>query len=161
MMLDAGTSAAQTSYRRATLDRDGQLRLTTATGLTVRPPKDSDQVGFDQVAISPDRTTVGWAALYPNCCTTYPIPLKLVLLTRGGAQTFVGNGLSIWRWAFWRDARQIAFRQAPVHGSAPAHYELRDIRSGRLIDAFDMQSDSAKPTRMPRWARVVAAAPSR
>ena len=90
----AGTrSSAQQTYRRADVDTLGQLHIITASGSQIDPRKDSDQVAFDQVAISDDHRSVGWVAMYPNCCTSYPIPLELVVLTDGTTRTYTGNGL--------------------------------------------------------------------
>src|ERR1043166_4892128 len=112
--VESNACAAQVSYRRVDLDSGGQLHIITSTGRAVRPPKDSGQVAFEQVAISTDRRTVGWLALYPNCCTSYAIPLKLVLLTAGSTRAFAGHGLPIWRWSFLANDRRVAFAQAPV-----------------------------------------------
>jgi len=73
------------------------VRIALANGRVIRPPKASDEVGFDQVALSADRRIVGWIALYPNCCTSYAIPLKLVLPRTDGRPTVIGNGLPIWQ----------------------------------------------------------------
>ena len=69
--------AAQQTYRRADVDSSGQLRIIVAGGRTIRPPTDRGQVDVGQIAISPDRRTVGWVALYSNEGPTYPIPLEL------------------------------------------------------------------------------------
>ncbi len=149
---------AQTSYKSASIDNAQRLRLVTTAGKTIIPPKDSGQVGFESAFISDDRRSVGWLALYPNCCTTYPIPQKLVVRTPGRVRVFDGSGFPIWRWAFIDDAKLIAYRQAPVPGDAPAHYELRDLQSGKLIDEYDMpMSDSSATSskRGPLWVRAV------
>src|SRR5690349_3172757 len=91
---------AQASYRRAELESTGQLRIVVSTNKVLRPPKDSDQAAFGQVALSRDRRMVGWVALYPNCCTSYPIPLKLVLLGAGARRIVISNGSPVWQWAF-------------------------------------------------------------
>jgi hypothetical protein len=146
-------SGAQELYRDAVVDGSGQLRLTTTAGRVITPAKDSDQVGFDEVAISRDHRRVGWLALYPNCCTTYPTPLRLVVRTAGRDQVFNGNGLAIWQWAFVDRGKRVAYRQAPVHGSASEHYELYDLETGRLVSVFDMLPGAAK---LPRWAQGVS-----
>lgn len=152
--LSARVAGAQTSYRRAVVDSEGQLRLTTTTGRTIVPPKDSGQVAFDEAAISLDHRRVGWLALYPNCCTTYPVPLKLVVRTAERGHTFEGNGLPIWQWAFLADGKRVAYRQAPVHGAAPAHYELYDLETGHLVSTFDVAADSGGA--VPRWVQAVS-----
>ena len=129
----------------------------TASGREIRPPKDSDQVGVEQVAISADRRAVGWLALHPNCCTTYPIPLELVVLTSARTRTFTGDGQAIWQWAFYADSRRVSYRQGPVHGPATPHFELRDIRTGRLVSSFD--GDSTEVRAAPAWVRALRAPP--
>src|SRR5262245_20907511 len=63
---------AAEAYLSAAVDQAGQLRIVTGDGRAIIQQKDTDQVGFDQVAISSNGRSVGWVALYPNCCTSYP-----------------------------------------------------------------------------------------
>lgn len=151
------TPPAKQRYGRADVEADGQLHVITTSGLEIMPRSDSGQVGVDQVAISADHRSVGWLALYPNCCTTYPIPLKLVVLSEGTERSFAGNDLPVWRWSFSADGKQVAFRQAPVHGPAPPHFELRDIGTGRLVSSFDRESGDVRDT--PAWVLALMATP--
>jgi len=150
--LVAGASGAQT-YSRADVDANGKLLIVTSTGREIRPTPDSGQAGIDRVAISPDGRAVGWLVLFPNCCTSYPIPLKLMVLVAGKRRTISGNGLPVWEWKFSEDGRYVALRQAPVHGDAPQHYELRDVRSGRLVDSFETGSKGRRSP--PPWVRIL------
>ena len=152
-----GAGCARRSYRLAEVDRDGQLRITTSGGQTLAPSKDSGQVAFDQVALSPDGGSVGWLAVYPNCCTQYPLALKLVVRTGDTTRTFTGEGLPIWRWSFTADGRRVALRQAPVHGGAPSHFELREISTGRLVGSFE--GDLTNWRDAPAWVRTLQAPP--
>jgi hypothetical protein len=102
-------------YDTVLVDGSGDLRILTRDGRQITPPKDPNQVAVDKAAISPDHLAVGWLALFPNCCTSYPIPLKLVVYTRGRVYTFVGAGLPVWRWGF--DSTSVA-RFEP-HDSRP------------------------------------------
>jgi hypothetical protein len=153
LTLGIRTSSAQGTFRRAEIDSTGQLRVDLANERVIRPPKDSNQVSFDQVALSADRRIVGWVALYPNCCTSYPLPLKLILLRSKGSRTAISNALPIWQWAFAADGHNVVILEAPVHGSAPTFYELRAIRSGRLMARI--RADSTSRTALPTWARAV------
>ena len=137
--------------QRAVVDSTGQLRVELSNARAVVPAKDSDQVAFEQVAVSADRRVAGWVNVYPNCCTSYPLPLKLVLMHASGEQTIIGTDLPIWQWAFAGSDR-VVIRGAPVHGGA-ADYQLRDIRTGRLIATVAADSPSAS---LPEWARPVA-----
>jgi len=124
-------------YIDASVDQSGNLRISTANGRSIIVPKDHDQEGFDHIAITADGAAVGWLALYPNCCTSYPIPLKLFVYVSGKTRTFTGAGLPIWRWAFAADGKRVAFEQETVHGGWGIHYELRDVASGRLIREYN------------------------
>jgi hypothetical protein len=137
--------------QRAVLDSTGQLRVELSNARAIVPAKDSDQVAFEQVAVSADRSIAGWVNVYPNCCTSYPIPLKLVLMHASGEQTIIGTDLPIWQWAF-ADSNRVVIRSAPVHGGVP-DYQLRDARTGRLIAGVAPDSLSAS---LPDWARPVA-----
>ena len=152
LALGAHMASAQRTVRRADLDSSGRLRIVLSRGEVIRPSKDSDQVAFEQIAVSADRRTVGWVALHPNCCTSYPIPLKLVLLRADGGRTVISNELPIWQWAFTDDGRSVAIRQAPVHGAAPTSYERRDIRTGYLM-ATAMGDSTSRAAALPAWAR--------
>jgi hypothetical protein len=126
------------TYSSAEVDTKGQLRIVTKSGRTIVPKKLADQVGFDAAQVSPDGHAVGWLAQYPNCCTSYPIPLKLVIRSNGKDRVFTGDGdLPVWRWCFTAGGKQVAFEQETVHGGMGIHYELRDVATGNLIAAFD------------------------
>ena len=153
LALRTHTSSAQRTYRRVDVDSTGQLRLVLSNKHVIRPPKDSDQVAFEQVTMSADRRIVGWVALYPNCCTSYPVPLKLVLLRMDGGRTAISNALPIWQWAFAADGQSVVIRQAPIHGAAPMSYERRDIRTGRLIATAQTDSTTL-PKALPAWVRA-------
>jgi hypothetical protein len=145
-------SQAAETYDTAFVDPSGQLTITTADHRHIQPLKDPDQVGFDKAAISPDRLAVGWLALFPNCCTSYPIPLKLVVYRGGTVHTFVGTELPVWEWQFDSTSTKVAFYQETVHGGLGGHYELRDIATGDLIAQYEA-SDSSP---LPPWVAPLA-----
>jgi hypothetical protein len=151
----APVSAATDIYVETVVDPSGQLRITTKHRKEIVPKKDADQASFDKVQISPDGRAVGWLALFPNCCTSYPIPLKLVILVNGEQRTFKGNGLPIWKWCFWEEGKQVAWEQETVHGGQGVHYELRDIASGELSGQYDPDSNPDTITKPPRWVAVL------
>ena len=119
------------------------------------PEKDAEQVGFDKPAISKDGRAVGWVALYPNCCTSYSIPLKLVVLSNGRARTFTGSGLPVWEWSFRSGGKRVAFGQETVHGGLGIHYEMRDVATGRLIaeysPPYDRDNRPLPNGGVPKW----------
>lgn len=144
--------AAGETYREAAIDKAGQLHLFTADHRDIMPQKDREQAGFAHPAISDDGTTVGWLALYPNCCTSYPIPMALVIYRNGKVLHRFGEHFPVWRWRFEAHGTQVAFAQETVHGHLGAHFELRDLASGRLIAAHDGDPE----TNAPQWIKDVA-----
>jgi hypothetical protein len=136
-LLSQSAPFAADTYVQATVNEAGQLRIVTAAGQTIEPTKEPDQVGFAKPLISPDGGAVGWLAQYPNCCTSYPIPLKLMILTNGRVRAYTGTGLPVWHWKFQAGGRQFSFRQETVHGGSGVHYELRDVSTGRLLAEYD------------------------
>jgi hypothetical protein len=142
-------------YVSVTIDAQGQLRILTKDGREILPKKEDEQVVFDSPRVSDDGRAVGWLAEFPNCCTSYPIPLKLMILTNGRTRAFTGAGLPIWRWAFQEHGRRFAFEQETVHGGSGIHYELRDVATGRLIveysPAYGPDSQLIPNQRTPRW----------
>ena len=153
----ATASASTDIYVETAIDPSGQLRISTKHRHEIIPKKEVDQVGFEKAQISPDGRAVGWLALYPNCCTSYPIPLKLVILSSGGQRTFTGNGLPIWRWCFWMEGKQVAFEQETAHGGMGVHYELHDLGNGDLIDKYDPDANADTVTKPPKWVVILDA----
>jgi len=150
--LSAGTEEI---YASAAIDDQGQLRIVTKDGREILPKKEDKQVGFIRPRVSDDGRSVGWLAEFPNSSTSYPIPLKLMILTNGRMRAFTGAGLPIWRWAFREGGRRFAFEQETVHGGSGIHYELRDVATGRLIEeyspAYGRDLQLIPNQRAPRW----------
>ena len=140
---------AASHYQKTTIDSQTRLWILDANAAQHAPKKLPDQTGFSTAAISADRTTVGWLALYPNCCTSYPVPLVLVIYRDGKVLRTFKNSMAIWAWHFEAGGRQVAFEQESVHGHHGVHYELHDIDSGRLLGRYD---GDPKPD-APRWVR--------
>jgi lysophospholipase L1-like esterase len=147
---------AEHTYDNAVVDDAGRALVMEADGQAISIPRDSDQVGFDRPAVSADHRSVGWLALYPNCCTTYPIPLELVVIANGTRRSFHG-ALPVWKWTFSADGTQIAFMEGTVHGGGGEHYELRDVLSGRVVSTYDPEPD--KPQAPPAWVQRLTSAP--
>jgi len=146
--------AAAETYVRAIVDASGQLRILTNGRRQIVPKKEPEQVAFDLAQISPDGQTVGWLEMYPNCCTSYPIPLALVIYANGKLRKFTGSGLPVWRWRFEAQGKQVAFEQETVHGGMGVHYELHDVKTGRLLAKYDppfQTADSADTGKPPQW----------
>ena len=155
------SAARADRYVSATIDAQGQLRIRTKDGREIAPTKEKEQVGFSHAQVSADGQAVGWLADFPNCCTSYPIPLKLVIYSSGRVQTFAGHSLPIFRWMFRDRGRRVAFEQETVHGGLAITYELWDLASNRKIASYSPQYDRDNhlipDQRGPQWVQELDA----
>jgi TonB family protein len=124
------------TYVRALIDKSGQLLILNSDAKETVMQKDSEQVGFDKIAISEDGHSVGWLTLYPNPGTSYPIPLTLKIYSNGDLHEFTGGGLPIFDWHFTAGGKQVACESETLHGGFGIHYELREVATGRLIAEY-------------------------
>ena len=87
--LAAVLAAAQGRYVRAEENENHELVITTSGGERIvmgksdRKWADQEQTAFRNIAISRDGAAVGWVAYYPNCCTSYPVPIFVEVYTAG------------------------------------------------------------------------------
>src|SRR6059036_1453383 len=106
------SGSAAERYANVLIDQDGKVTVVTEDGRHITPPVNDQQVGADQAAVAPDHQSVGWRALYPFCCTSYPLPLKLVILSNGQLHTLRGSYEEpIWFWGFQDGGKHVAFKE--------------------------------------------------
>jgi hypothetical protein len=105
----------------AYIDSGGALHLVDRSGHDTKPDKQKDQVSFSSPQIADDRQTVGWLAEFPNCCTSYPIPLTLVIYRDGKIIQQLKPGMMIVGWRFRAGGKQVAFCTNTVHGDSAPH----------------------------------------
>ncbi len=133
---------------RAYVDSSGSVHVVEG-GRDIAVPKEKDQVGSSSVKIADDRKTVAWTAEYENCCTSYSIPLLLVIYRDGRVRQRLGDGLMIYDWKFWDGGKKVAFCTGTVHGDSGGHCELHDAKSGRTLATVTGHMED----RFPSWAR--------
>ncbi len=132
----------------------GTVHIVHGDGKEAQPPTDKEQVGSSSVSISEDKRAAGWLVDYENCCTSYPLSLKLMIYRPGKPlRGFNGDGRAIFDWHFVAGGKRVAFYQDFPHGTPVQHYELRDIATSRLIDKWDGDLTS----KSPEWARGLGA----
>lgn len=146
----------QETYVSATIDPSGRLVIARANGRSIVVPRERDQTAFSAPVVSSARSAVAAQAMFGNCCTSYDIPLQLVVYAQGKVHRFKGVGLPIFQWGFADSGTRIAYGQETVHFACATHYELRDIASERLIEAVDVprpcgQDPDPGPVTVPRW----------
>lgn len=152
------------TYESVAIDAEGSLVITTSDHRTIVVRREGDQTAFANPIISTGRTAVGAQAEFKNCCTSYDIPLELVIYANGTVHRFTGIGLPIFKWQFVDGGTRVAFGQEPVHFGCSVHYELRDVQSERLIDSADVPEPcglvpNPPAAQVPKWvAELVRAA---
>ena len=156
--MQARTSRAQRieTYESAAIDPNGNLAIVPSNGQSVVIRKEADQTAFSPPVMSSAGTAVAAQAMFGNCCTSYDIPLQLVVYSGGKVHRFKGVGWPIFQWGFANRGTRVAYGQEPVHFGCATHYELRDIESERLIDSVDVpqpcgQIPNPKPVAIPQW----------
>jgi hypothetical protein len=157
-------TASTETYESADIDGDGNLRILTSEQKTIVVPKGGSpkagesfgkQTAFGKPVLSDDRRAIGAQAMFGNCCTSYDIPLQLVIHSGGKTHRFDG-GLAIFDWHFADGGRRVVFSQQTVHFACSVHWELRDIASEQLLATADIpevcgQIPDPPKVEVPKW----------
>ena len=139
-------------------DDQRNLIITESDGARFDAPKFPEQAEYSHPRISANGRYVGWLALFPNCCTSYPIPLKLVVLDDSRQlHTFEGIRLAVFAWCFTASSTSVAYSQGVLHGSDFRHFELRRIADSHLLANYEYPHGEAEVARRhaPSWVRCV------
>lgn len=147
--------------------RDSRIHVGLSDGSEVQPPPEKDQVGISQASISKDRTAAAWLVDYDNCCTSYPLSLRLVAYRVGKPLLRLeGRGIgAMFGWSFLNGGSQVAFWQSLPHGDDAPHFELHDVQSGRLLAQWDSPPDddtdnkSSSDKKEPAWVKALHSLP--
>ena len=110
----------------------GVVHVVDSSGKDIVPPKEKEQVGCSDAQLSPDKRTAGWLVSYENCCTSYPIPLSLVLFRSGQVIQRIAPGQMVYDWRFWKND-SVAVSDGPTHNPSGPQIRLYDIQSGKLL----------------------------
>ena len=150
------TASAGPGYRSVSLDSAGRLHIDLDSGVVIQAPMLHRQVSFGAPAISPDRRTVGWLAMFshpsPMAGDYVPEPIALALVLFRGrrvAHTFRAEQ-TFWDWQFQDGGKRVAYSTGPTHGGA-AECVLRDVESGKVVASW-LVRDAGEP---PAWARTL------
>jgi hypothetical protein len=111
-------------------------------------------VGFSGVELAQDRQTLGWALNVENCCTSYSIPMGVVVFQHKQVLHTLHQGQMVWSWMFLEGGKQVAVVFGPTHGSEIGDYQLYDVKTGKLVSEVwgDADTQSLK-TDAPDWAK--------
>lgn len=153
------TSAAQERYARATVTEQQELKITTTDGRDIVLAKERDkvleteQVGFQKVAISPDGSAVGWIAYHPNGGTSYPIPRLVEIYARGNRRV-LDELIPVSDWCFIDGGEQVAILAQLLHGPSHASYGLWEVSTGRRMASFTWL-ERERPPSIPAWVEAI------
>jgi hypothetical protein len=111
-------------------------------------------VGFSRVHLAEDRQTLGWTINVQNCCTSYSIPMSLVVFRHKHVLHTFAQGQMVWSWMFLQGGEHVAVVFGPVHGDADGDYQLYDVKTGKLMSEVwgDDDTQPLKPN-APEWAK--------
>jgi hypothetical protein len=111
-------------------------------------------VGFSGVELAQDRQTLGWTINVQNCCTSYSIPLSVVVFQHKQVLHTFDQGQMVWSWMFFDGGNQVAVVFGPTHGPEVGNYQLYDVKTGTLLSEVwgDADTQSLK-TDAPDWAK--------
>jgi hypothetical protein len=90
-------------------------------------------VGFSGVQLAEDRRTLGWTIDVEDCCTSYAIPMGLIVFRNKHVLHTFYPGLEVWEWMFVQRGVRVAVVSGPTHGTDVGDHRLYDVRTGKLI----------------------------
>lgn len=111
-------------------------------------------VGFSGVELAQDQQTLGWTINVQNCCTSYSIPLSVVVFQHKQVLHTFDSGQMVWSWMFLEGGKRVAVVFGLTHGPEVGDYRLYDVKTGKLVSEVwgDAETQSLK-TDAPDWAK--------
>jgi hypothetical protein len=111
-------------------------------------------VGISEVQLADDRQTLGWAVQVENCCTSYSVPLSVVVFRSGRVIHSFDSGQMVWNWMFLHGGNQLAVVWGPTHGPEVGDYRLYDVKTGKLVsEVYGDEASQALKADAPEWAK--------
>jgi hypothetical protein len=150
--LSSPLTFAQSAIVRVFADQKNHVHVLYKDGQDIAVAGEPGQVGIDTMKISQDGQTAGWLALDRDPDSSETFAGILVLLRAGKIVQKFHTEQTFWSWSFYEDGTQVAYHVGPTHGDA-RHYELHDIKSGRLVASWDGDLNDAKH---PEWTKGLA-----
>jgi len=143
----------------------GEIFIRRTDGSTIPLPALRNQVEIEKTYVSADGKRIGWLVDEPNCCTSYPVPLHLVIFKGGRIEKTFEEDQCIFDWAFAKKGAAVSYWMSVLHGSDYQNFLLRDIASGKRLaryfypDSFDGGDEGGEARReaaiaaAPRWVK--------
>jgi hypothetical protein len=159
VILMLATLAHAGQYSGASLSADGsRLTIKSTRGNLVAPKTEAAQQGYSQPRVASDGRAVGWLALSPSCCTSYPLPLALVVMDARRKPVRFEESPPIWAWKFELGNSAVAYRQRTTHGTSMITYKLVRIRDREVLEQYECFSEDASSpaAEVPGWVWSIA-----
>jgi hypothetical protein len=98
---------------------DGTEVVKTLPPLKASTEKETvfNAVGFSRVQLAEDRQTLGWTINVENCCTSYSIPMSVVVFRHKQLLHTFDQGQMVWSWMFIQGGQHLAVVFGPTHGT--------------------------------------------
>jgi hypothetical protein len=141
--------AQPATVERSMVGRDDRMHIAYSDGKLLRIAKEEGQMTCSSPMVAADKRTVGWLVDYEYCCTSYPIPLMLVIFRSGKIVERLLPGMAIEAWSFWAGGKQVAFKTNTLHGDLAPYYQLRDIETHAVVGQWEGHLTASAP----EWAR--------
>ena len=139
------------AVQRAYADSNGRVHVVAGSGREVVLAKEKGQESVEAPVVASDNRTVGWQVNFPNCCTSYPIPLMLVIYRDGRILHRLGNGMGVFQWRFLKGGEQVAYLTDTLHFNIAPKCTLVDVGTGKTIGTWSRGDGD-----LPPWAEVFA-----
>jgi hypothetical protein len=149
--LPAASQGHPQIVRKTYADSNGRVHIVNVSGKEVILPKEKGQESVEEPVIAGDNRTVGWLVNFPNCCTSYPIPMTIVLYRDGRIIQRLGNGMGVFKWYFVKEGEQVAYYSDTVHSNLAPQLTLADVASGKTLEKW-VRGDGI----LPAWATFFA-----
>lgn len=130
---------------------DGTEIVETLPPLEASTEKETvfNDVGFADVQLAEDRQTLGWTINVENCCTSYSIPLSVVVFRDKKVLHTISPGLMIWSWKFVDGGKKVEVVSGTVHGSDVGDDQVYDVQSGKLLSDDNGGGNTQAPKPVP------------
>lgn len=142
--------SAQRPALRVYADTRNNVHVVSASGRETIIAPERSQVGIDAIKVAGDKRTAGWLVLFKDPDGGSPYAGKLVVWSDGRMIRSFTADQTFWSWSFDHRAEQVAYHIGPTHGETNSHCELHDLRTGRLLAAWDGDLDSSH---RPAWTK--------
>jgi len=113
-----------------------------------------NDVGITDPKLADDKQTLGWTVNSENCCTSYSVPLGLVIYKSGKIIRHIDGPPMVWNWMFVDKGKRVAVVWGTVHFAETIDYKLYDVKTGHTIsEVYSDEKTLLLRANAPKWAK--------